>query len=162
MTWAELPEEDRERIRARWQEERHVRRRQQTAERVRRHRARTADQEGEEIDHKAGRLLRLPQMDRSWLDRAACHGMDPLLFWHPTERRNANPGITDIQLLRDQRTAARTCAGCPVQRDCYADGLTTKAAGIWGGRLLGPDREQPINLISRLHEGRLYRKEQAA
>jgi hypothetical protein len=150
---AALSPEDLELVRARDREEK------------RRERANAKGVEYEEDAHRAARVVLMPAMDRTWLKGAACAGMDPLLFWHPTERRNADRNITDLQLLRDQRTAARTCDACPVQRPCYSDGLTTGATGIWGGRLLGGvnnRNDQPINLINRLHEGRLYRKEQAA
>lgn len=158
MSWTDLDESERERHRARWErEERQERRRELTASRVRRHRQRAADTEAEENGYRDGRLTLLPPMGR-WTDRAACIDMDPDLFNSPTERRNANPNITSAQLLKDQQRAAVACRSCPVQRECYADGLGQKfATGIWGGRLLD-ERVQPLNLIARLNDGPLYQR----
>lgn len=56
----------------------------------------------------------------SWSDRAACHGLDPTIFFPVTEEE-AGP-------------AKAICAVCDVRADCleYALGQREKE-GVWGG-----------------------------
>lgn len=59
-----------------------------------------------------------------WLDRAACKGMDPELFW---------PGKGRY----DEVAAARVvCAGCPVTTECLAltwENPSAHRQGVFGG-----------------------------
>lgn len=68
----------------------------------------------------AGYVVR--DADRSWMDRAACRGVDPDLF-HPD--RGANLVM---------REAKAVCAGCPVRARCLHYALETREIyGVWGG-----------------------------
>lgn len=60
-----------------------------------------------------------------WLDRAACVGEDPDLFF-PVSR--SGPAV------RDALAAKRICCRCPVATDCLDWALRTRQiAGVWGG-----------------------------
>ena len=63
----------------------------------------------------------------SWQERAACRGMDVVLFFGPEGERG--PGRE-----RRERKAAQVCAGCPVREECrtYSIGRPEKY-GTWGG-----------------------------
>ena len=58
--------------------------------------------------------------EREWVDRAACKGMDPNIFF---------PERGDTATYRK---AIEVCSGCPVRAECreYGD---KEATGIWGG-----------------------------
>jgi WhiB family redox-sensing transcriptional regulator len=60
-----------------------------------------------------------------WMDRAACTGVDPDLFFPP--KGDSVPG--------ESATAAKAvCASCPVRDDCLQYALTTNQRyGVWGG-----------------------------
>ena len=59
-------------------------------------------------------------MNMSWRSKAACHGLDPTIFY---------PDETD-----DPSPAKAVCAGCPVQSECLAFALQNpQLQGVWGG-----------------------------
>lgn len=61
-----------------------------------------------------------PAPDTSWMEHAACRGMDPELFF--SERGE------------DTRSAREVCFSCPVRSSCLDYALTTKEGyGVWGG-----------------------------
>jgi hypothetical protein len=67
------------------------------------------------------------QANASWRDRAACQGQDPA-WWVIADGR-------DMQWLRDNATAMRICASCPVRAECWADAEAHEDIGvIRGGR----------------------------
>jgi len=59
-------------------------------------------------------------MNSSWRQRGACRGLDPEIFYPPTD---------------DEADAAKAvCAECPVREPCLEFALSTREAeGIWGG-----------------------------
>lgn len=59
-------------------------------------------------------------MNSSWRQRGACRGLDPDVFYPPTD---------------DEADAAKAvCAECPVREPCLEFALSTREAeGIWGG-----------------------------
>lgn len=58
--------------------------------------------------------------DRSWMDHAACRGMDPDLFFTERGESTAEP--------------KRVCAGCPVRLACLEHALAiNEREGVWGG-----------------------------
>jgi WhiB family redox-sensing transcriptional regulator len=63
----------------------------------------------------------------SWQDKAACRGMDVLLFFGPDGEPRPEREIREAK-------AKEVCASCPVQAQCldYALGNSTMH-GIWGG-----------------------------
>lgn len=64
--------------------------------------------------------------DEHWTDYAACHGVDPELFF-PI-------GYVGPLLERQQVMAKEVCARCPVTRDCLDWALRAgEPDGIWGG-----------------------------
>ena len=63
------------------------------------------------------RLREVAMQKDSWLDQAACRGMDTDLFY-PTQNG-----------LREYR---EICSGCPVRSQCLEFGLR-EPLGIWGG-----------------------------
>ncbi|RAV32366.1 WhiB family transcriptional regulator [Corynebacterium heidelbergense] len=67
-----------------------------------------------------------------WMDRAACHGVDAALIdASPTRGRN---------LGAIHRYAAELCRECPVQRECAADALATRAEGVIRAGVPVPER----------------------
>lgn len=86
--------------------------------------------------------------DHSWHSRGACHGMAPAradkLFFHTVRDRRA---IAE---------AKRTCAVCPVKKDCFNYAIDNEVRyGIWGG--LTDKERQPwlANLSKRLDYSRV-------
>lgn len=72
----------------------------------------------------------------SWLDDAACRGMDPDLFF-PDERNTVPPA------------AALACSRCAVDDECLADAFATgERHGIRGG-MTGPERRRSGKLARR-------------
>lgn len=66
----------------------------------------------------------LPQvsnpMDRNWVGRAACKGLDPVIFYPQTDE--------------DAGEAKAICAACPVQEPCLEHALEHREKnGVWGG-----------------------------
>jgi WhiB family redox-sensing transcriptional regulator len=60
------------------------------------------------------------------MDRAACAGMGPDLFFPPGERTE------DVQ--EDVERAKLVCSACPVRLNCLAAALVFNTEdGIWGG-----------------------------
>ncbi|MGH9279980.1 MAG: WhiB family transcriptional regulator [Acidimicrobiales bacterium] len=59
-------------------------------------------------------------MNSSWRQRGACRGLDPDIFYPPTD---------------DEADAAKAvCVECPVREPCLEFALSTREAdGIWGG-----------------------------
>lgn len=59
-------------------------------------------------------------MDRNWVDAAACKGLDPTIFYPPTDEE------------ADQAKAI--CAECPVQLACLEHAIELREKnGVWGG-----------------------------
>lgn len=62
----------------------------------------------------------IDSQEQSWVDRAACRGMDPAVFFPSTEEE------TDLAL--------DICRSCPVRAECLEYALASKERfGIWGG-----------------------------
>jgi WhiB family transcriptional regulator, redox-sensing transcriptional regulator len=63
----------------------------------------------------------------SWLDRAACAGVDGHLFFAPDIERTQDREIREAK-------AAAICAQCPVRAQCLDYALSNSIKhGIWGG-----------------------------
>jgi hypothetical protein len=62
-------------------------------------------------------------MDKhKWKESAACKDYDFNLFFDKYEKNeNLRPAIQKV------------CEACPVQRECFAVGVSQKEWGIWGG-----------------------------
>lgn len=59
-------------------------------------------------------------MKLSWRQRGACVGLDPDVFYPPSDEESDEPKAI--------------CAACPVQEPCLEFALDTREAdGIWGG-----------------------------
>lgn len=59
-------------------------------------------------------------MNVSWRQRGACRGLDPDIFYPPTDEEAAE--------------AKAVCAACAVRETCLEFALDTREAdGIWGG-----------------------------
>lgn len=58
----------------------------------------------------------------SWKDEANCKHFDTNLFF---EKYEENEGL--------RRGVENTCFTCPVQRTCFAVGVSKKEWGVWGG-----------------------------
>jgi hypothetical protein len=57
-----------------------------------------------------------------WKDEAACLGQDVELFFDKYEEQpEVRDGVDAI------------CQQCPVRKMCFANGITNKEWGIWGG-----------------------------
>jgi WhiB family redox-sensing transcriptional regulator len=60
-------------------------------------------------------------MNMSWRKKAACHGLDPEIFYPDEDAEDLGP-------------AKEICGGCPVQEACLEHALTWREKdGIWGG-----------------------------
>lgn len=57
-----------------------------------------------------------------WKDEAACLGLDTNLFFDIYEENEAIRNKVD-----------NTCKECPVRRVCFANGISGKEWGVWGG-----------------------------
>jgi len=63
----------------------------------------------------------------SWQDRAACRGMDALLFFAPDHEARPEREIREAK-------ARAVCTLCPVRVQCLDDALGNSIRhGIWGG-----------------------------
>lgn len=61
-----------------------------------------------------------PHMDRSWQQRSACKGIDPIIFYPATDE--------------EAGTAKAVCDVCPVQVDCLEYAIACREHdGVWGG-----------------------------
>lgn len=59
-------------------------------------------------------------MDRDWVTRSACKGLDPTIFYP----------ATDEEALE----AKAVCAECPVQEECLEHAIGQREHnGVWGG-----------------------------
>ena len=59
---------------------------------------------------------------KNWKDNAKCLGMDNNLFFDTYENdRSLAPSIDKL------------CQSCPVNRQCFAVGVSNKEWGVWGG-----------------------------
>lgn len=59
-------------------------------------------------------------MNLSWRQRGACRGLDPAIFYPPTDEEGTE--------------AKAVCAACAVREACLEFALETREAeGIWGG-----------------------------
>jgi len=68
----------------------------------------------------------VPRQDKminnGWKDEAACKHFDTNLFFEKYEESpTLRPGVDSV------------CFGCPVQRNCFAIGVSQKEWGVWGG-----------------------------
>ena len=61
-------------------------------------------------------------LDESWMDSAACRGLDVEVFYSMAEA--------------DNRAAIRVCRQCPVRGECFQAAMNGREAfGVWGGTL---------------------------
>lgn len=60
--------------------------------------------------------------NENWKDEAICAGDDVNLFFDTYEQ--------DIEVRKEIDSL---CSICPVARICFANGVSTKAIGVWGG-----------------------------
>ncbi|MFN7149725.1 MAG: WhiB family transcriptional regulator [Microthrixaceae bacterium] len=59
-------------------------------------------------------------MDRDWVNRSACRGLDPTIFYPATEE--------------EADEAKAVCSVCPVQEDCLEHAIGNREHnGVWGG-----------------------------
>lgn len=58
--------------------------------------------------------------ERSWMENAACKGMDTEIFF-PTKGRESTAAL-----------ARKVCSGCTVQKQCKDYGINERF-GFWGG-----------------------------
>ncbi len=58
----------------------------------------------------------------SWKDQAACQGMETNDFFDNYEE--------DLEVRADIDSI---CGSCPVARQCFAVGVSSKGWGVWGG-----------------------------
>ena len=78
-----------------------------------------------------------------WQARAACRGLDVMIFFHPDHERGPSR-------RRREEQAKAICAHCPVQRACLDWALSIgELHGVWGGtsaservQLLEPSRRR--------------------
>lgn len=68
------------------------------------------------------------EAEARWQDRAACKGMDPVVFFGPEHAET-------VKEKRDREDSAKAvCARCPVRAECLEYALEAKEPyGIWGG-----------------------------
>lgn len=60
-------------------------------------------------------------MNATWRQKAACQGLDPEIFYPPSEE--------------EAEEARAICAQCPVRQLCLEHALTHRERdGVWGGR----------------------------
>jgi hypothetical protein len=60
--------------------------------------------------------------DKDWKSQARCLNWDVNLFFDKYEE--------DLDLRKD---VDEFCSTCPVMRQCFAYGVSTKQTGVWGG-----------------------------
>lgn len=71
-------------------------------------------------------------MTLTWINRAACRGTNPELFF----------AIGDVP-----EEARAICGGCPVRGDCLDAALANGERGVWGG--LSEDERMPLRRNQR-------------
>jgi WhiB family redox-sensing transcriptional regulator len=92
--------------------------------------------------------------DRSWIEHAACSGMDIRVFF-PEPSTPGRPLTADVEAAAAQAKAV--CRRCPVRDACLADAIRNHDQGIRGG-LTYYQRHQP----NRTTPGRREYREQEA
>jgi WhiB family redox-sensing transcriptional regulator len=71
-----------------------------------------------------------------WQIRAACRGLDPMLFFQQTNARGRTKRMNEAR-------ARAVCAKCPVVAECLNWALSVNEPyGMWGG--LSPDERQRL------------------
>jgi WhiB family transcriptional regulator, redox-sensing transcriptional regulator len=61
-------------------------------------------------------------MNKPWRAKAECRGLDPQIFYPPTDEED------------DAAPAKAVCASCPVREPCLEHALAYREKeGIWGG-----------------------------
>lgn len=60
-----------------------------------------------------------------WKDEGKCLGMDTNLFFDKYEEDQSIAKSVD-----------KMCNGCPVNKTCFASGVSSKEWGVWGGLYL--------------------------
>lgn len=84
-------------------------------------------------------------MDRTWVGRAACSGLDSAIFYPPTEE--------------EADEAKAVCDVCPVQQDCLEHAIDNREKnGVWGG---ATERER-LRIIRRRRRTRAQMSEIAS
>lgn len=69
-------------------------------------------------------MEQVDERDRSWIEDAACVGLDTNLFFPDGGAENNDASVV--------AAVKRVCEGCPVRRECLSYGLAYDT-GIWGG-----------------------------
>jgi WhiB family redox-sensing transcriptional regulator len=84
----------------------------------------------------------------AWRSQAACHGIDPDVFF---------PVGSTGRAIEHIATAKAICSACQVREECLEFALeTSQGFGIWGGR----DEDERRRLRrTRLAEQRLHRRQ---
>ena len=71
--------------------------------------------------------------DVDWMDRAACKGMDPELFY-PERCNGAGRPVLGSPANMHIAAARAVCTECPVRDECLEYAITTnEQRGVWGG-----------------------------
>lgn len=71
--------------------------------------------------------------ETSWMDRAACLGMDPDLFFSTVEEAYVSKRPSIIGAKRDAE-AKEICSRCMVRKKCLDYALkNNEKIGVWGG-----------------------------
>tara|TARA_R110000803_G_scaffold208395_1_gene277025 strand:- start:339 stop:623 length:285 start_codon:yes stop_codon:yes gene_type:complete len=73
-----------------------------------------------------------------WREKAKCLGMDVNIFFDKYEEDKSMANTID-----------KFCRQCPVQRDCFAVGISNKEWGVWGGVYL---KEGKLDKEFNLHK----------
>lgn len=87
-------------------------------------------------------LARTPLVGESWRAEAACHGMDPEVFFPISEAHSQ----AEARWARD--AAVRICQTCPVTDPCLNHALDwDEADGVWGATT--PDDRKSLHRLRR-------------
>jgi hypothetical protein len=79
--------------------------------------------------------------DVRWYHIAACKGMNINWFYDEYE---ADKVIA--------KTADQVCLSCPVIKQCYAEGVSNKEKGVWGGIFMNLGRTDRQNNVHKTKE----------
>jgi WhiB family redox-sensing transcriptional regulator len=72
------------------------------------------------LGHGAAARAESGAMDRDWVNRSACKGLDPTIFYPSTDE--------------EADEAKSVCAECPVQEHCLEHAIGNREHnGVWGG-----------------------------